>query len=32
VEQPDVFGPKWMIGFNITPVVINVIEKWIKGN
>jgi hypothetical protein len=31
VVQPDLFGPKWMIGFNITPVVPNVIEKWIKG-
>ena len=32
VEQPDAFGPKWMVGFNITPVVPNVIEAWIKGN
>ena len=31
VEQPDAFGPEWMIGFNITPVVPNVIETWIKG-
>ena len=31
VEQPDAFGPEWMIGFNITPVVPNVIEGWIKG-
>ena len=31
VVQPDLFGPEWMIGFNITPVVPNVIEKWIKG-
>ncbi len=31
IEQPDLFGPEWMIGFNITPVVHNIIEKWIKG-
>lgn len=31
VKQPDAFGPQWMIGFNITPVVPNFIEKWIKG-
>ena len=32
VEQPDAFGPKWMVGFNVTPVVSNFIEKWIRGN
>jgi len=32
VEQPDAFGPRWMIGFNITPVVSNFIESWIKGS
>ena len=31
VEKPDAFGPEWMIGLNITPVVPNFIEKWIKG-
>lgn len=31
VEQPDAFGPEWMIGFNLTPVVPNIIERWIKG-
>lgn len=31
IEQPDQFGPEWMLGFNITPVVPNIIEKWIKG-
>jgi len=31
VEQPDLFGPEWMIGLNITPVVPNVIEGWIRG-
>jgi hypothetical protein len=32
VEQPDAFGPEWMIGVNITPVVPNFIERWIRGN
>jgi hypothetical protein len=31
VEQPDPFGPEWMVGFNIAPVVTNVFDKWIKG-
>lgn len=31
VEQPDAFGPQWMIGFNVTPVVRNVIDSWIKA-
>jgi len=31
VEQPDAFGPEWMVSFNITPVVPNFIEKWVKG-
>jgi len=31
VEQPDAFGPEWMIGFNITPVVPNIIDRWIRG-
>ena len=31
VEQPDSFGPEWMVGFNIAPVVANVFDKWIKG-
>jgi len=31
VKQPDAFGPKWMLGFNITPVVPNFIDKWVKG-
>lgn len=31
VAHPDAFGPRWMVGLNITPVVPNVIEKWIKG-
>jgi len=30
VEQPDAFGPEWMIGLNITPVVPNFIERWIR--
>lgn len=28
VEQPDAFGPQWMISFNITPVVNNPFQKW----
>jgi len=30
VEQPDPFGPDWMIGFNVTPVVKNRIAGWLK--
>lgn len=32
VEKPDSFGSEWMIGFNITPVVKNFVEGWIRGN
>ena len=32
VKQIDAFGPEWMIGINITPVVNNFIEGWIRGN
>ena len=28
VEQYNAFGAKWMLGFNITPVVPNVIDNW----
>jgi hypothetical protein len=31
VEQPDAFGPEWLVSFNIIPVVDNFIENWIKG-
>jgi hypothetical protein len=31
VEQPDAFGPEWMLGLNITPVVRNFIEEWVRG-
>lgn len=31
VDQPDAFGPEWMIGLNITPVVNNFINDWIRG-
>jgi len=31
-EHPDAYGPEWMVGFNITPVVSNFVEKWIRGN
>lgn len=30
-ERPDAFGPEWMFGLSLTPVVPNVIEKWIRG-
>jgi hypothetical protein len=30
VERPDEFGPKWMIGLNITPVVENVVARWLR--
>ena len=30
VEQNDAFGSQWMIGFNITPVVPNFVESWIR--
>ena len=28
-EQSDLLGPKWMIAFNITPVVPNVFAEWL---
>ena len=31
VEQSDVFGPQWMVGLKITPVVENFIQNWITG-
>lgn len=31
VERPDAFGPEWMLGFNVTPIVPNVISSWIRG-
>jgi hypothetical protein len=30
VEQPDQFGPDWMISFEVAPVVENVIANWFK--
>jgi len=30
VEQPDAFGPEWMIGFSIAPVVKNALADWFK--
>ncbi len=32
VEQAEALGQDWMIGFNITPVVPNVLASWIKPN
>jgi len=31
VKQNDTFGAKWMISFNITPVVKNVFNSWVHG-
>jgi len=31
IEQPDAFGPEWMVGFNVTPVVPNIFNEWIHG-
>ena len=31
VEQPDPFGPEWMVGFEITPVVPNIFNSLIQG-
>jgi len=28
LEQPDAFGPEWMLGINISPVVENVFASW----
>jgi hypothetical protein len=30
VERSDTFGQEWFIGFNIAPVVENVLAKWFK--
>jgi hypothetical protein len=30
VEQPDAFGPQWMIGFNVAPVVENIFATWLE--
>lgn len=30
VEQPDAFGPEWMLSFNVSPVVENVMANWFK--
>jgi len=31
VDQPDAFGPDWMVSLNVTPIVENFIEKWVHG-
>ena len=28
VDKPDAFGPEWMIGLNLAPVVKNGLTKW----
>jgi len=30
VDQPDAFGPEWMVGINVTPVVNNFIEAALR--
>ena len=30
VEQPDAFGPEWMISFSAAPVVENAMAEWFK--
>ena len=30
IEQADEFGPEWMIGFNVSPVVENALVSWFK--
>jgi len=32
VEQPDDFGPEWMVGFNVTPIVPNFIANFFRGD
>ncbi len=29
-EKPDSFGPEWMVGFSIAPVIENPLAKWFK--
>ncbi len=30
IEQPDAFGPEWMISFSAAPVVKNALAEWFK--
>ena len=30
IEQPDQFGPEWLVGFNVSPVVKNGMVEWFK--
>ena len=30
IEQADEFGPEWMLGFNVTPVVENKLANWFQ--
>lgn len=32
IEKPDALGQEWMVGINLTPVVPNVVAKWLGGN
>ncbi len=30
LEQADSIGPQWLIGFNVAPVVENVLARWFQ--
>jgi len=31
VDQPDAFGPDWLVSLNVTPIVSNFVDNWIRG-
>jgi hypothetical protein len=31
LKRADLFGPEFMLGFNLTPVVSNIFARWIQG-
>ena len=30
VKQADAFGPEWMVGVNVAPVVKNMLAEWFR--
>ncbi|MCD6174429.1 MAG: hypothetical protein J7K65_01505 [Planctomycetes bacterium] len=30
VDRPDLIAPKWMVSFNVSPVVKNIFAEWFK--
>ena len=30
VERPDAFGPEWMVGSTVAPVMGDILAKWLK--